>query len=96
MNHLLYIFPVIILRPLIRIIYSYKHFLMCLLLLEAITLRAIIIITILILNHSYVETLNIILILSFGACEASLGLSCLIKIIRSHGNDNIKTLNIKY
>lgn len=36
----------------------------------------------------------IIVIVVFGVCEARLGLSLLVRIVRCHGNDYVKSLNI--
>lgn len=35
-----------------------------------------------------------LVLISFGACEASVGLSLLVSLIRSHGNDFVSTLTI--
>ena len=96
MSYLNHILPVIILAPVLAITHSQNHFLICLLNLEAITLGIISITFILLFNSSYFEILNALIILCLGACEARIGLACLVKIIRKYGNDNTKILNIKY
>lgn len=65
------------------------YLLISLLILEGIVL---IIMFIFLLQSSDLEIFIIFLILSFGACEASLGLACLVIIVRSYGNDIFKSL----
>nr|YP_010568117.1 NADH dehydrogenase subunit 4L [Chalcorana labialis]UZC57511.1 NADH dehydrogenase subunit 4L [Chalcorana labialis] len=38
--------------------------------------------------------MNPLIMLTMSACEAGLGLSLMIATARSHGNDNLKTLNL--
>jgi len=64
------------------------YLLISLLILEAIVL---IIIFIFLLQCCELEIFIIFLILSFGACEASLGLACLVIMVRSYGRDIFKS-----
>jgi len=64
---------------------------MALLALEAMILSLILIIIILI-NTTWL--MFVIAILTFGACEASLGLACITAISRSYGNDHINALSL--
>jgi len=73
-----------------------NNLLISLLILEIIVLRLVFIS---ILYNRFICSDNIItilIILTLGACEASLGLSCLVKISRTYGNDSLnnKSLNI--
>jgi len=71
-----------------------SHFLIRLLCLEGIILRTVLFIPILIYSISiFLPTIRII-ILTFGACEASLGLSLLVKMSRSYGSDIMSSLSI--
>lgn len=57
--------------------------------LEGVILRLVLILT---LVCSNLELYYIFVLVRFGACEASLGLSCLVLIIRAYGRDHIKRL----
>lgn len=67
---------------------QYKHLLNILLSLEAVTIRLFILLFTLINNVSYSGEIALILI-TLGACEASLGLSILVSVIRIRGNDYV-------
>lgn len=84
------IIPLTVIITLITICIQRRHILIALLTLEAIIL-ILIIITII---RYYSELYTTIIILSIGACEASLGLGCLVAITRTYGNDLIKSTNI--
>lgn len=88
---------IIIILPIITIInilLHHKSLLLTLLSLEAITLGSLILLinTIIIINSN--SPIIRILILTIGACEASLGLTLLVLISRYYGNDLVKSLNI--
>lgn len=71
-----------------------SHFLISLLCLEGIMLSLVLFIPSLIYSLQIsLPTIRIIL-LTFGACEASLGLRILVHISRSYGSDIIKSLTI--
>lgn len=67
-------------------IYSYKHLLNILLRLEFIVL-SLFLILFFFLNLINYELYFSIFFLTFSVCEGVLGLSILVSIIRSHGND---------
>lgn len=67
-------------------IYSYKHLLNMLLRLEFIVL-SLFLILFFFLNLINYELYFSIFFLTFSVCEGVLGLSILVSIIRSHGND---------
>src|SRR6266516_1391044 len=70
------------------------HFLMSLFSLEGIMLTLVAIIPLsLTISNMPISTLSIIL-LTFGACEASLGLSLIVIISRYYGRDILKSLTI--
>nr|YP_009192208.1 NADH dehydrogenase subunit 4L [Eurythoe complanata]ALO81720.1 NADH dehydrogenase subunit 4L [Eurythoe complanata] len=69
-----------------------KHVLMALLSLEAIILSLTFLASAAFFNS--LETFLAIVILSFGACEASLGLALLVLMLRATGSDMISTLSI--
>ena len=48
--------------------------------------------TLLIIVQTPQELFFALITLTFGACEASLGLACLVAITRSHGNDLFNTI----
>nr|AVP25623.1 NADH dehydrogenase subunit 4L [Paradoxophyla palmata] len=45
-------------------------------------------------NMSSLMLMSPLIMLTLSACEAALGLSLMIATARSHGNDNLKTLNL--
>ena len=67
------------------------HLLIALLSLEGVILS---IVLFLILNFSSVDSFICIIILTFGACEARLGLACLVLLIRRIGSDQLSILTI--
>uniref|UniRef100_A0AB39CC42 NADH-ubiquinone oxidoreductase chain 4L n=1 Tax=Cymatium sp. TaxID=3160661 RepID=A0AB39CC42_9CAEN len=73
---------------------QYKHFLSVLLSLEAATMNLFIMMFALSNNISYSGQTSLILI-TLGACEASLGLAILVAIIRSQGNDYVSSLSLQ-
>lgn len=92
MNYLTQLIPISILFILIYLAAQQKQLLSALLILE------MIIIIIIFLSSIYVskittEIFYIITILTFAATEASLGLACLVIIVRSYGSDILKILS---
>nr|YP_010183543.1 NADH dehydrogenase subunit 4L [Drawida gisti]QVG61472.1 NADH dehydrogenase subunit 4L [Drawida gisti] len=87
----------IFLMPLVamlNLILNQYHFLMALLSLECITLSLVLFIPI---SMNLVGATNLslsILILTLGACEASLGLSLMVMMSRSCGTDMLKSLTM--
>nr|YP_009503324.1 NADH dehydrogenase subunit 4L [Leucosyrinx sp. MNHN IM 2013-19304]AXA45396.1 NADH dehydrogenase subunit 4L [Leucosyrinx sp. MNHN IM 2013-19304] len=69
---------------------QYKHLLSILLSLEAITMNLFILMFSLSANITYSGETSLILI-TLGACEASLGLAILVAIIRVEGNDYVSS-----
>nr|YP_009738136.1 NADH dehydrogenase subunit 4L [Ctenolepisma villosum]QIB71368.1 NADH dehydrogenase subunit 4L [Ctenolepisma villosum] len=68
-----------------------KHLLMVLLSLEFMVLSMFLLLF-LVLNSIYVEVSFSLLFLTFCVCEGSLGLSILVSIVRTHGNDYLNSL----
>lgn len=83
--------PILVIISLTCVILQRQHLLMALLALEAMVLRLIFIVIVLIDSRWLIF---IIVILTFGACEASLGLACITAISRSYGNDHINSLSV--
>nr|ALS46251.1 NADH dehydrogenase subunit 4L [Glycera unicornis] len=67
-----------------------RHLLMTLLALEGVMLTLTLII---IIMFSPNELFLSFILLTLAACEASLGLACLVIITRSYGNDHLKSLS---
>ena len=81
----------------IRIINLLVHsnqFLLTLLSLELLTLFMVVLIINIFINSSIVLPSIIIIILTIGACEASLGLSIIVIISREFGNDIINIVSM--
>jgi len=72
---------------------QYKHLLRVLLRLEAATINIFILLFSLRNNRSFRGEMSLILI-TLGACEASLGLAILVSIIRTQGNDYVSSFSI--
>jgi NADH-ubiquinone oxidoreductase chain 4L len=77
-----------------NLISNQKHFLIALLSLEGITLTLVLFVPV---SMSTIGAPNLritVLLLTFGACEARIGLSLIVLISRSHGTDILKSLTI--
>nr|ALO76418.1 NADH deshydrogenase subunit 4L [Temnoscheila virescens] len=70
-----------------------KHLLLMLLSLEFIMLSLFFGLFMYLSEMSY-ELYFSMLFISFGVCEGALGLSLLVSMIRTHGNDYVQTFNI--
>nr|YP_009164267.1 NADH dehydrogenase subunit 4L [Amynthas longisiphonus]AIR76364.1 NADH dehydrogenase subunit 4L [Amynthas longisiphonus] len=70
------------------------HFLMTLLSLESITLSLVLFIPLMLMNASATNTAMAVILLTFGVCEASLGLSLMVSMSRLYGNDMLKSLTL--
>nr|YP_009169441.1 NADH dehydrogenase subunit 4L [Naticarius hebraeus]AKL90638.1 NADH dehydrogenase subunit 4L [Naticarius hebraeus] len=77
---------------LIALSLQYKHLLSILLSLEAATMNLFIMMFSLANNMSFNGEMSLILI-TLGACEASLGLSILVSMIRAQGNDYVSSFS---
>nr|QFG38888.1 NADH dehydrogenase subunit 4L [Pararetifusus carinatus] len=72
---------------------QYKHLLSVLLSLEAITMNLFIMLFTFSANVTFSGETSLILI-TLGACEASLGLAILVAIIQTEGNDYVYTFSL--
>lgn len=72
---------------------KHKHLLIVLLRLEFIVLRIFLII-IIYLRYIEYDIYILIVFLVFSVCEGALGLSILVSIIRTHGNDYFQSFNL--
>nr|AOR07200.1 NADH dehydrogenase subunit 4L [Mesenchytraeus antaeus] len=70
-----------------------SHFLMSLLCLEGIMLSTVLFVPLMMYSSSILLPTISIIMLTFGACEASLGLSLLVKMSRSYGSDMMSSLS---
>lgn len=87
------VFPVIIfLLACMVFISNRKHLLITLLRLEYIVLRLFLFLFIY-LNNNIIEIYFLIVFLVFSVCEGALGLSILVSIIRTHGNNYFQSFN---
>nr|QWT70104.1 NADH dehydrogenase subunit 4L [Arctonoe vittata] len=71
-----------------------KHILMALLSLEAMILNLMMLTLFVCCSYSIFSLFLTMILLTFGACEAALGLSCLVKMTRTFGNDQISSSNL--
>nr|YP_010373833.1 NADH dehydrogenase subunit 4L [Arocatus melanocephalus]UPI55360.1 NADH dehydrogenase subunit 4L [Arocatus melanocephalus] len=72
---------------------SRSHLLITLFSLEYLMLMLFFLFLIFLMNFNY-ELYYILIFLVFSVCEGSLGLSVLVNMIRSHGNDLLSSLSI--
>ena len=92
--YLYFILPlIIIISGLIIFLSNRKHLLIILLRLEFIVLRLFLILFMFLKLFNY-EIYFVILFLIFIDCEGVLGLSILVSIIRTHGNNYFQSLNV--
>nr|ALQ78797.1 NADH dehydrogenase subunit 4L [Glycera capitata] len=76
---------------LVTMITQRRHLLMALLALESVMLTLALVI---IMFSSTNELFMSFILLTIAACEASLGLACLVITTRSYGNDYLKSLSL--
>nr|BDQ44118.1 NADH dehydrogenase subunit 4L [Pheretima confusa] len=76
----------------VNMLFNQTHFLMTLLSLESITLSLTLFVPLMLVNCNAPNTAMAVILLTFGACEASLGLSLMVSMSRSYGNDMLKSL----
>lgn len=93
-NHNILIFEICSLLAITGLIINRKHLLIALLYLEAFILRLVILIPFSISVFSSQSIFISIVLLSVGACEASLGLALIVIISRTYGSDLIKSIRI--
>lgn len=91
-HHLFFISAIII--AILSLIIQRKHLLISLLCLERIILTLIPFLTFTIGSAPQNNTFLFIILLTLGACEASLGLALLVSITRSFGRDLVNLLTI--
>nr|YP_009307961.1 NADH dehydrogenase subunit 4L [Myrianida brachycephala]AOR87134.1 NADH dehydrogenase subunit 4L [Myrianida brachycephala] len=84
---LLYTLLLMISPPIISIFMNKHHLLMSLLLFESLILAMVASMFMLFIYSNLSHLFLILVMLTMGACEASLGLACLVKMMRSFGND---------
>nr|UFI48563.1 NADH dehydrogenase subunit 4L [Amalda novaezelandiae] len=82
-----------VLMALLTLSMQYKHLLSILLSLEAITMNLFIMTFCVSSNVTFSGQTSLILI-TLGACEASLGLAILVAIIRAEGNDYVSSFSL--
>lgn len=78
-----FLLPIATISALITMVLQRQHLLMALLALEGAILTLTALSSIIFTQEIYF----ILTLLTFGACEARLGLACLVSITRSYGND---------
>ena len=80
----------IVIFSLINFIKQRRNLLICLIALEGVILTLGLIF---IIQSSSIELFVLSVLFTFGACEARLGLACLVLIIRTFGRENFSILN---
>nr|QGX86597.1 NADH dehydrogenase subunit 4L [Lumbricus rubellus] len=88
---LIFLLPVV---AIVNLICNQSHFLMTLLSLEGITLSLVLFVPITLTTINAPNASISIILLTFGACEASLGLSLMVLMSRSYGTDMLNSLTM--
>nr|YP_010373153.1 NADH dehydrogenase subunit 4L [Hyperhalosydna striata]QTZ18397.1 NADH dehydrogenase subunit 4L [Hyperhalosydna striata] len=86
--------PITTLASLITMVSQRNHLLMTLLALEAMILNLTLLAVLSSSSTTSTELFIAMILLTFGACEAALGLACLVKMTRSFGNDLISSSSL--
>lgn len=93
MNIALFCYLIIYFSGIVSLCLARKHIILRLLRLEFIILRLFCIFRITVTIIVY-ESYIILIFLTFRVCEGVVGLSILVTIIRSHGNDHLSSINL--
>nr|YP_010492264.1 NADH dehydrogenase subunit 4L [Aporrectodea tuberculata]UWM94575.1 NADH dehydrogenase subunit 4L [Aporrectodea tuberculata]UWM94588.1 NADH dehydrogenase subunit 4L [Aporrectodea tuberculata]UWM94601.1 NADH dehydrogenase subunit 4L [Aporrectodea tuberculata]UWM94614.1 NADH dehydrogenase subunit 4L [Aporrectodea tuberculata] len=91
------IMALVFLLPLVamlNLITNQSHFLMTLLSLEGITLSLVLFVPLSLSVANAPNTSISVMLLTFGACEASIGLSLMVLMSRSYGTDMLNSLTM--
>lgn len=91
----LFFFIIMFFRSIFSVVSQRHHLLIVLLCLERVTLTSILILITKLGSLALIENYLFIVILAFGAIEASLGLRLLVVISRKRGNDLISSLTLR-
>nr|AWV83350.1 NADH dehydrogenase subunit 4L [Muda kuroiwae] len=91
---LLFIFLIMYMFGIISLSLNHNHLMMSLISLEMIILSMFCLFS-MYLYSMMSETYMLMIFLTISVCEGVMGLSCLISIIRSHGNDMMLSLSLK-
>nr|YP_010411926.1 NADH dehydrogenase subunit 4L [Notostomum cyclostomum]URP31060.1 NADH dehydrogenase subunit 4L [Notostomum cyclostomum] len=94
---MLYILDLIIMMTLVSLLNVLMHstqLLMTLLSLELVTLCMVILMPMILIKGMVISPSIMILLLTMGACEASLGLTLMVIMSRKFGSDNLKLMSI--
>nr|QVX31166.1 NADH dehydrogenase subunit 4L [Drieschia cf. elegans BG-2021] len=86
--------PLCVVMTLTTMVIQRTHILMTLLALEAMILNLMLLALTVNSSSSFSDLFLAMIILTFGACEAALGLACLVKMTRSFGNDSISSSSL--
>nr|YP_010501928.1 NADH dehydrogenase subunit 4L [Ptomascopus plagiatus]UXC94694.1 NADH dehydrogenase subunit 4L [Ptomascopus plagiatus] len=93
LNYYIYISVFMLFSGMISFCLNRKHFLLMLMSLEFIVLSLYFSIFLYLSNYSYEFYFSMIFLI-MSVCEGALGLSVLVSLIRSHGNDYFQTFNL--
>jgi NADH-ubiquinone oxidoreductase chain 4L len=93
MNLILICYIIIYCSGIMSLCFTRKHIILSLLRIEFIILRLFCIFTFF-STKIFSESYMLLIFLAFRVCEGVVGLSTLVSIIRSHGNDYLTSINI--
>nr|QNZ88943.1 NADH dehydrogenase subunit 4L [Hemiclepsis yangtzenensis] len=93
MSYQMTIMSLLPIMAIMNLMLNKNHFLHILLCLEVMTLSMVLFLSLKFLSMNMSTPLISVVILTLGACEASLGLTLLVLMVRSFGNDNLNNIS---
>nr|AWV84065.1 NADH dehydrogenase subunit 4L [Tettigades opaca] len=93
MNMALFCYMMMYFSGIVTLCLARKHIMLSLLSLEFIVLSLFCVFSIIMTNMIY-ESYMMLVFLTFSVCEGVAGLSALVMMIRSHGNDHLLSINL--
>nr|YP_010448460.1 NADH dehydrogenase subunit 4L [Codonobdella sp. B45A]QWT29622.1 NADH dehydrogenase subunit 4L [Codonobdella sp. IK-2021]UTS56331.1 NADH dehydrogenase subunit 4L [Codonobdella sp. B45A] len=94
MESIMYLITMMMAMSFLNVMIHSYQFLMTLLSLELLTLSMVMFVMLMMMNMMLVTPSMIIIILTMGACEASLGLSLMVLMTRKFGSDKMKSVSL--
>lgn len=89
------IFFIVVLVLLSFFFFQREHFLIALFLLELISIVLVLGVPLFIASFGLTSTPLVLIFLTVSACEASLGLSIMVYLVCSHGNDLLQSIRLR-
>nr|DAZ85775.1 TPA_asm: NADH dehydrogenase subunit 4L [Piscicola geometra] len=94
MESMMYLITMMVFISFMNVMIHSYQFIMTLLSLELLTLMMVMFVMMTMMNMMMIMPSTIIIILTMGACEASLGLSLMVLMTRKFGTDKMKSVSL--